>query len=365
MSTNTIPPAEAWFGGLAQPGTAAADQRAKYLEDHPTASARMAAAVEVQRQVRAGAQMALAESTQPLNTIIAAEVITEAEQVLAPLASVSMAVHPEIVPTKRGEQPTIAVEVVKDSATTLENPTTFGENSTLANELVNVKCDTQWTEFSATYQDLRNGGRWRAKLRSMILSHCRTLVNKFGAALAAVAPAAQSAAGLTLPAAGKCGRLWLQNGTDSEPSSVVTPETVALKISPLFNAGVDSLLLAPEAAASLIAYNRLGLPPTDGNYGVQHIHTLAPYPTMDVDGMSAYGVALRRNAVAIACGTPLMDEEQHLVMHEALGEYCGIPLWLVSWYDTRRMAFCCAVTSLVGMVCCNPAGAILLSRPAA
>lgn len=354
----------ALFPGLAPHGSEVANQRAAMSM---TNSQRFANAVNMANQARSGKlDMAVAGASAPLWSILAAEYIDATEPVIFPFDRLTTKVEPEVTPRMRGAQPTIAVKVVTSGGTTVANPSTFGANVGIASSVENVSCSQYHTPGELSTYEIRNFETVRSYVGAMIRSHGEALVSAFASTVAAAAPTASTATGATTaPASGKVGRVVLQSGTTTGPDAI-SPAVVAKQLSPLFRGNPDLLLLNPEGYAGLIATDKLGFGPAEGQYGVRHIHNCAPWPEMDNGtAFKSFGAVMRRNAVAMAMGTPFVDEYQSVVSFEPLGSIYGVPMWLATWFDPATRTYKFSVDSLVGFKLVNPAGCYLLSEAVA
>lgn len=364
------------------PGLASAESetgRAHAATSGQSAADRMNAARSMQMQARDGKlSMATAypSANGPLVSLLATEYIDATEPVLAPLADIVTEVHPEVSPTRLGQQPTIGVLVNLGGNTTQVNPTTFGANASGSGTIVNVTCNQLVTETSITSYELRNFGTVQSRIGSAIRAHGEALLGQFAAVVKAAASSTATATGATTApvasttaAAGKVGRIVLQSGTVTGPESL-SPEWIARTASGLFNEGPDLMLLNPLAYGAIIPVNRLGFGEgstiPEGTYGVRHIHKVAPLPELDNGStFASFGAIMRRNAVVMATGTPFTAEQQGWVDWQPLGNMYGVDLWLSTWFDYSTRTFKLAVESLVGFKLANPAGCYVLSAPKA
>lgn len=321
---------------------------------------RFAAAVRCADSYREGKlTMSYPEAGGSLWSVLAAEVVDAYDEVQLPLTDFAWEVHPEIAPGRAGQQAEVSIYVDLGGHTTLKNAQEYGKTATGSGKLVSIKTNAFTTEGEVSETELRNFGALKRRLGSMINDHRRALALELGAVVQAVAPASCSyggGGGKTECLADKAGRLVLPE---------LTADAVAKQVYPLFPAGVDMLCLGVDAYARLMAVKQDDFPLQDGSWGIAKFRKLFPVPQLDVEGMKAWGMALKRNAIAWAACQPFVDEGMGLTHWEPLGMADGVPLWLNVWYDHAHRIYKMSVNSQVGFAVANTQGLYLLSEVSA
>lgn len=292
----------------------------------------------------------LGQTANTLWRIVADEWIDIVTKKYTYLDAVTTEIRDSITVEGHGVRPVVNVEMMLGAGTAIKNATNW-EESALTNKYIPVTLNRISRPFGLSSYDLAHGERVGTKIGTAIAAVVAGVFADFCTLVASAMPTTLTAdAAPVAPTSTTAGTAGLLTVTQAN----WTPEFVAHTVSALFGeyGPVEHLLLTPDALAPLVPANALALDYTaPGTYGIDRITSTAGLSAA-ITGGKCYGLAMRRDAVLMAAGTPDLSGFDPISVRD-LGTVAGIPLLLKSWFKPGSEQMWFSVETMAGFALGN------------